>query len=488
MAGENRAATLADSIEMEPIQGTVEVNVPAPVLWEAFIHANLWPRWNKCFFWVHNRSLVLGQYLIWAFQPIRWWYLYRMFAVAKIAELEPNRRVTWEVTALPGFYARHTYHVEDLGSGRARFGSWEQAMGAQIRFSLTRRFWIAHFTFVKDRSLEGARQLEAIYVRDGKIGEDALAPKHRLAYAILAALVVLVLLVGVAGLWFYTTYVRLSEVRLAPGVYAVMGGGGNSLIVSDGGRLLLVDTKFPPASNSLKHLIKRQFDAPVNFIVNTHYHYDHTQGNIDYPGAAIYAYRAVPGLMRRYDGDWWSKHQNGIPTHLVDNPTTIAVGSQEVLLAYPGNAHTHGDLYVYLRRGDKEIVATGDLVFNGYYPMMDMVDGGVDLPGLIKAVRMLAAKYPGATFVPGHGDLASAADLSRFAGYLRALADGVARARQRGFSEDQAVEAIDLSSWPLRMLPSYHDGEWCWSTAAHDVRWAYQLESGTRVPSEDCPF
>jgi hypothetical protein len=66
------------------------------------------------FFWMHNRNLVAGQHPIWAFQPIRWWYLYKVWVIANIVEVDKERKVTWEVTALPGFYARHTYHMEDL--------------------------------------------------------------------------------------------------------------------------------------------------------------------------------------------------------------------------------------------------------------------------------------------------------------------------------------------------------------------------------------
>ena len=70
---------------------------------------------------------------------------------------------------MPGI---HT-HVEDLGDGRSRFGSWEQAMGPQARFGPTKKFWTAHFTFVKDRSLEGAKELEEIYKREGEITKDS---------------------------------------------------------------------------------------------------------------------------------------------------------------------------------------------------------------------------------------------------------------------------------------------------------------------------
>ncbi|MEM9556664.1 MAG: hypothetical protein AAGC60_20560 [Acidobacteriota bacterium] len=155
-----RCAALMASDEMEPIAGTVDVDLPIDTLWELFKVPNAWPSWNGCFFWAHNRSLERGRQLVWIFQPIRWWMLYKMPAMAKIVELveEPTRRlVTWKVVILPGFYARHTYHLEALDSARTRFGSWEKAQG--FSFRCLRRFWTAHFTFVRDASLAGARAL-----------------------------------------------------------------------------------------------------------------------------------------------------------------------------------------------------------------------------------------------------------------------------------------------------------------------------------------
>ena len=480
---------LLASTEMAPVQGTADVNVPIDVLWEGFTHANWWPRWNKCFFWAHNRDLQLGQKLIWVFQPIRWWYLYKMFAIANIVELHDGRKVTWEVTALPGFYARHTYHMEDLGDGRTRFGSWEQAHGAQIKFPLTKKFWVAHFTFVKDRSLQGAKQLENVYQREGEITKDKLKPKRYWGFWLAVCLLLLLITVGGVALSFYVKYMRPTEIALAPGVDAVLSGGGNSLIVKDGPDLMVLDTKFPPASDWLRKRLSNEFNERVNIVVNTHYHYDHTQGNTNYPNAKIYAYKTVPELMMKRDPDWWKDHQAGVPTELVNNTRAFKVGNQEVFLFYPGPAHTHGDLFAYLRRGDKDIVATGDLVFHTYYPMMDLLEGGIDLPGLIQAVRMLAAKYPNATFVPGHGPIATANDLNHYADYLQFLWDSVAQARRSGWTEEQAVERIDLSQWNLSRLPTFHGGHLCWATAEINIRWVYQIQSGdTNNPRQDCTF
>jgi hypothetical protein len=167
------AQRLVESDDMAPIAGEVEVAVPVAELWKCFSQPNHWPRWNRCFFWVRNRRFVPGEKLIWIFQPIRSWYPYKLPAVATIVELEEGRRVTWEVTAFPGFFARHTYHLEDRGGNRTRFGSWEQATGPSFR--LLRGFWLPHFSFVRDESLAGARHLEQVYRVTGGLAPAALA-------------------------------------------------------------------------------------------------------------------------------------------------------------------------------------------------------------------------------------------------------------------------------------------------------------------------
>ena len=481
---------LTASTDMAPVEGTVDVDIPAEVLWEAFTRSDWWPRWNKCMFWARNRELVPGKQLIWCFQPMKWWYLYKMPAIAKLIEVEKEKRVTWEVGVLPGFYAQHTYHVEDLGDGRSRFGSWEQAMGVQIKFGPLKKFWTAHFTFVKKRSLEGAKELEEIYKREGKITKDALKPKRYRLFWVTTVLLALLVVAGIAGYWFYAAYMRPDHIELAPGVYAVTAGGGNSLVIKDGNDVLLIDTKFPPASDWLKTWLAKNIDKPVNMVVNTHYHYDHTQGNSNYPNAKIYAARPVPELMKVNDAAWWEQHSAGFPKpeNLVDAEKTLKVGAQEVVLTYSGNAHTHGDLWVYMRRGDKEIVVTGDLVMNGYYPFMDLSNGGVDIPGLIKTVRLMANKYPNAVFLPGHGQPTSAAEVNKFADYLESLNNSVAQARAQGLTEDQAAANIDLSKWGFSRLPSYHHGKLCLATAENNIRWVYQIQAGNAAPWPNCTF
>ena len=133
--------------------------LPVGELWHSFSRVRGWPSWNSCMWTatVTGGELAEGRTLVWAFQPLRRYLLYRLPAIARLTEVVPERRVTWQVTLLPGFHARHTYWMEPLDDQRSRFGSWEVAEGPLYR--LFRPFWLAHFRFVCRESLAGAERL-----------------------------------------------------------------------------------------------------------------------------------------------------------------------------------------------------------------------------------------------------------------------------------------------------------------------------------------
>lgn len=464
---EIQSQKLASSTDMVPVQGSVDIDIPADELWAFFARPNLWSRWNPCFLWALNTTLVADEHLVWCFKPIKNYYPYVMPAIANIIELVPGRKVTWEVTALPGFYAHHTYSVEPLGPGRSRFSSWEQAMGGG--FLQMKRFWLAHFTFVKDSSLAGARMLGEIYRRDGNLyslveQRDHLASLKDGALTALSA---------VAPLWFYRSYVRSDVVAMAPGVHAVLGGGGNSLVVESDSEALLIDTKFPPGANQLARWVKRHVKAPVTKIVNTHYHYDHTQGNEQYPHATIIAHERVPAMMLQQDGDFWAHHRHGIPgVGVRDGGETIQVGKKSIELFYPGPAHTRADLVAHLVEDD--ILATGDLFFHTYYPFFDLSRAGVAIPDIIAAIRTVANRYPTARVMPGHGPLATIQDLRAYASYLEYLVESVSRAVAAGQTEREAVRTVALGAWKRKILPSFHDQRLSWGTRENNIRNVYR--------------
>ena len=131
-----------------------------------------------------------------------------------------------------------------------------------------KKFWIAHFTFVKDLSLEGAKFLEYAYRRDGKLSEGSLRRKR--GGCSCSMVLVLMLLILVAGSLPLVGSMSRSFDRpvweLAPGIHAVFGGGGNSLLIQDGNEALLIDTKFPPSSKTLGKWVSGHSEAPVSYV------------------------------------------------------------------------------------------------------------------------------------------------------------------------------------------------------------------------------
>jgi cyclase len=278
--------------------------------------------------------------------------------------------------------------------------------------------------------------------------------------------------------WFYRRYLRQTYVQLAPGIHAAIGGGGNSLLVADGGDALLLDTKFPPCDRALRRWLRRNCSTPIRTVVNTHYHYDHTWGNALYGGSRIIAHERTPTLMVDRERGYWSGHEEALPRELVgDGGTTVRVGEIEVELRHPGVAHTHGDLYAVLAA--HRIVATGDLLFHGYYPYLDTGRGGAWPPGMSAGLRRLVREHPDATFVPGHGPVCRAADLERAADYLDWLWEEVRRARAAGVGERATRRGLDFRRFGLSILPvAFRHGRFIWATARSNVKWSYELAGG----------
>ncbi len=460
---EERKQALLASNDMKPVQGFVELDIPADVLWAAFEKAYLWPRWNPCFYWVRNRRLELGDRLQWVFQPIRWLYGYKMPAQAEIVELVPGEKVTWAVTVLPGFFALHTYSVESLPGGRSRFGSWEQAMGWNFR--LMRRFWIAHFEYVKDRSLEGALTLEALYQRNGSLDEQSMPERSYMPLSL-----------PVGKFFSQFRFLRLRYESLAPGMFAVFGGGGNTLVLESNGEVLVVDPKFPPYSGFLGRWIRSELDRPVTKIINTHFHFDHTQGNTEFPDAQIYAHERARDLMLARDGGWWRGRTGSLPVHTFADGAqeTLSAGKHGVQVFHSGAAHTATDLWMVIHHQDQDWVVTGDILTLAHYPFIDLGEGGANPENQIRLLKTLARRFPAAVFVPGHGPLAKAADVLAFADYLEHLLRAVDLFRQRGIARAAAAEYLDLSIWNLSVSPIFHYGVG-YLNAAHNARAVYEL-------------
>ena len=233
--------------------------------------------------------------------------------------------------------------------------------------------------------------------------------------------------------------------KVGDNVYAAIGvdggkaGSDAGFIVGDKG-VLVVDTfTTPEAARALLDEIKKVTPQPVRFVVNTHYHLDHTGGNAVFAeaGATIIAHQNLRGWVRtenlKFFGATPSDQQRARvealvpPDETYDQAMDVYLGARRVHLRYlPG--HTGGDTVVFVP--DANVVFGGDLVWQKHLP--NLIDATTS--AWIETLDRMLAAHPNATFVPGHGDVATVADVKDFRNYLSTLRDDIEKAKRAGKS------------------------------------------------------
>jgi glyoxylase-like metal-dependent hydrolase (beta-lactamase superfamily II) len=233
--------------------------------------------------------------------------------------------------------------------------------------------------------------------------------------------------------------------KVGDNVYAAIGvdggkaGSDAGFVVGDKG-VLVVDTfTTVEAARALLDEIKKVTPQPVRFVVNTHYHLDHTGGNAVFAeaGATIIAHHNLRGWVRTenlkfFGADPKPEQKARVealvpPDETYDQAMDVYLGSRRVHLRYlPG--HTGGDTVVFVP--DANVVFGGDLVWQKHLP--NLIDATTS--AWVETLDHMLQAHPNATFVPGHGDVATPADVRDFRNYLSTLRDAIAKAKQAGKS------------------------------------------------------
>jgi glyoxylase-like metal-dependent hydrolase (beta-lactamase superfamily II) len=236
--------------------------------------------------------------------------------------------------------------------------------------------------------------------------------------------------------------------KIGPDLYAYISENDASanatFLVSDQG-ILVVDTGLnAQEGHKLLDEIHKISQAPVRWIVNTHYHPDHRGGNdVVGPDAAIISTAFTRAQIASASRD------NAVSETVGSNGLVLYLGGHEVRIYHPGPAHTRGDLVVYFP--DEHAIATGDLFLNNSCSAMD--DG--DMENWIAALDQILA-LPVEHVVPGHFGLATKNELQHFRNYLADLRDQVKRMHNKGLSLEQVQKALALSAYKdLRQFPQY---------------------------------
>lgn len=244
--------------------------------------------------------------------------------------------------------------------------------------------------------------------------------------------------------------VEIKTTELGGGVYMLQGAGGNiGLSVGEDGAFV-IDDQFAPLAEKIVGAIGEITDQPVAFVVNTHWHGDHTGGNeaMSGLGAHIVAHdnvrkRLKEGLAREGGSVTPPAPDAALPVITFSHSMSFYWNGRDIKVWHPNNAHTDGDAIIFFK--DANIVHMGDVFFNGGYPYIDLDSGG-DMDGYIATHEKVLAKIDDETkIIPGHGPLASKADLQKTVDMLKDVRSRVRSLIDDGMSEDEIVAADPLA-------------------------------------------
>ncbi|HEY1505083.1 MAG TPA: MBL fold metallo-hydrolase [Stellaceae bacterium] len=251
---------------------------------------------------------------------------------------------------------------------------------------------------------------------------------------------------------------QITTKDLGQGAYMLLGPGGNITVVTGGNGIIMVDAEFAPLHDKIKAAIAAVSQQPIKYIVNTHFHPDHTSGDALFikEGVTVVAQENVrKRLLAGTTNGLTGNHTDGLPSDAVPSKVykagtlTLRVRGRTAIVGHIANAHTDGDSYVWFPQIN--VLSTGDIVTLGRYPNIDFANGG-NIKGMIAGVTQYLKLVNDKTeIVPGHGPLATKSDLVAYRAFLIQARDRVAKLIKAGKSEQEAVAAHVFADWDAKL-------------------------------------
>ncbi len=251
--------------------------------------------------------------------------------------------------------------------------------------------------------------------------------------------------------------VQIQVIELTPSVRMLMGRGGNIGVSSGEDGVFLIDDQFAPLTEKILEAIGSFSDQPVKFVINTHWHGDHTGGNenLGKAGAIIVAHENVykrlstDQVLVAFDREIPARQKEALPVITFTRDLTFHLNGDELKVFHVENAHTDGDAIIYFTNANA--VHMGDTFFNGMYPFIDTEHGG-SIDGMIAAAgRMLEMIDDDTKIIPGHGPLGARAQLQAYHDMLVGVREAIQAEVAAGKSVDEVVAANPTAAY---------DGEW----------------------------
>ena len=258
---------------------------------------------------------------------------------------------------------------------------------------------------------------------------------------------------------------KITAKSLRGNVSALIGSGGNIGVLSGPEGRLVVDSGYAGSQHQIADALAGVSREPIKHLINTHWHFDHTDGNewMHSAGATITAHantkRHLSTTTRVDDWDFtfppWPA--GAIPTEAITTDKTLRLNGATISLKSYGPSHTDGDLSVYFAEAD--VLHTGDTWWNGHFPFIDYSTGG-NIDGMIRAAEANLAMVSDKTIViPGHGPIGGKAELVQYRDLLVTIHDRISALKKEGKSLDEILAAKPAAAYEAKWGGSFINGD-----------------------------
>ncbi len=247
--------------------------------------------------------------------------------------------------------------------------------------------------------------------------------------------------------------VKIETVEVAGSVYMLVGQGGNIGVSAGEDGVFMIDDQFAPLTAKIQAAVAEISDQPIRFLVNTHWHYDHTGGNenLGHAGALIVAHDGVRrrmkagGLIEFFKNQIPPAPKAALPVITFAESVTFHLNGDQLHVFHVPPAHTDGDSVIHFKKAN--VVHMGDLYFNGLYPFIDGSAGG-SVDGVIAAAERVHAMIDEETrIIPGHGALSNRAELAAYIEMLKGVRAKVGALVDAGKSLEETIAAEPTAAW-----------------------------------------